>query len=117
MPQLILGVLAQSILLTLTQFFLKLGVKNIGHIEWSWEYWKTIFLNWQISLSGICGIGALAIWVTLLKKHDFSLVYPLTAISYILGVAIAYFFLHESVPLTRWIGVIIIMIGVYFIVK
>lgn len=117
MPQLILGVLAQSILLTLTQFFLKLGVKNIGRIEWSWEYWKTIFLNWQISLSGICGIGALAIWVTLLKKHDFSLVYPLTAISYILGVVIAYFFLHESVPLTRWIGVIIIMIGVYFIVK
>lgn len=117
MPQMILGILAQSILLTLSQFFLKLGVKNIGRIEWSWEYWKTIFLNWQISLSGICGIGALAIWVTLLKRHDFSLVYPLTAISYILGVFVAYLFLHESIPYTRWIGVVIIMIGVYFIVK
>lgn len=117
MPQLILEVLAQSILLTLSQFFLKLGVKNIGRLEWSWSYWRSILLNWQISLAGICGIAALAIWVTLLKKHDFSLVYPLTAISYVLGVFIAYFFLHETVPFTRWIGVVIIMIGVYFIVK
>lgn len=117
MIRLILMVLLQSVLLVLSQFFLKIGVDKIGKFEWNFASFKNLLFNWQLSLAGVCGLAALAIWITLLKKHDFSLVYPLTSISYILGILLAYFILHEAVPYTRWIGVIIVMIGVFFIVK
>jgi len=37
--------------------------------------------------------------------------------SYIFGVMAAQWILHESVPITRWIGVAIIIVGVYFVAK
>jgi undecaprenyl phosphate-alpha-L-ara4N flippase subunit ArnE len=57
------------------------------------------------------------VWMFVLKKYDFSLAYPLLSISYIIGLLVAYFFFHETIPLTRWIGVLIVMIGVYLIAK
>ena len=57
------------------------------------------------------------IWMYVLKKYEFSLAYPLLSISYIIGLLAAYFIFHETIPLTRWIGVIIVMIGVFFIAK
>ncbi len=117
MIRMVLMVILQSMMLVGAQFFLKLGVNQIGKFEWSWSYFKSILLNWQLSLAGVCGFLALALWVSLLKKYEFSLVYPLTSISYIFGLLLAFFVLHEVIPYTRWIGVIIVMIGVFFIIK
>ena len=47
-----------------------------------------------------------------LKSADLSFVLPLTAISYLLGAALARFYLHETVTPTRWIGALIITAGV-----
>ena len=43
--------------------------------------------------------------------------YPLTCLSYVFGLLAACLFLHESIPGTRWIGVIFVAFGVYFIIK
>ena len=43
--------------------------------------------------------------------------YPLISISYIFGVLAARFVFHETIPLTRWIGVLVIIVGVFLVVQ
>jgi undecaprenyl phosphate-alpha-L-ara4N flippase subunit ArnE len=114
---LIILIIVQSVLLVVAQSFLKISVELFGKFSWSWEYFKTVFTTWQFAASGLCALTAMLVWMYVLKHYPFSVAYPLLSISYIIGLLVAYFFFHEAVPLTRWIGVIIVMIGVFLIVK
>ncbi|MDP4147177.1 MAG: EamA family transporter, partial [Bacillota bacterium] len=58
---------------------------------------------------------ATVIWLYILSKENLSKVYPIQSICYILSVFIGMYFFKESIPLTRWIGVFIIMMGVFFV--
>lgn len=110
-------IIGQSVLLVAAQTFLKIAVQLFGSFSWTWQYFKTVFTTWQFAMSGVCALLAMLTWMYVLKHYEFSIAYPLLGISYIIGLFSAYFFLHETVPLTRWIGVIIIIIGVYFVAK
>lgn len=114
---LILLIILQSVVLVAAQTFLKISVELFGKFSWSWQYFKTVFTTWQFAASGICALSAMFIWMYVLKKYEFSVAYPLLSISYVIGLLSAHFIFHEAVPLTRWIGVVIVMIGVFFIVK
>lgn len=117
MLRLIILIIAQSLLLVGAQSLLKVSVQLFGKFQWTWQFFKTVFTTWQFAASGICALSAMLVWMFVLKKYEFSLAYPLLSISYIIGLLAAYFFFHETIPLTRWIGVVIVMIGVYFIAK
>ncbi len=54
----------------------------------------------------------LALYATALSAADLSLVMPLTAASYPIGTLLARFFLHEEVNLARWLGTVVIALGV-----
>lgn len=114
---LIILIIVQSILLVAAQSFLKISVELFGKFSWSLAYFKTVFTTWQLAASGICAVTAMLVWMYVLKHYQFSLAYPLLSISYVIGLLAACFIFHEAVPLTRWIGVLIVMVGVYFIVK
>lgn len=114
---LIILIIVQSILLVAAQSFLKISVELFGKFSWSLQYFKTVFTTWQFAASGICAVTAMLVWMYVLKHYQFSLAYPLLSISYVIGLLAACFIFHEAVPLTRWIGVLIVMVGVYFIVK
>ena len=47
----------------------------------------------------------------------FSVAYPLTAFAYMFGMLAAAFIFGENIPITRWIGVGLIIVGVMLIVK
>ncbi len=55
------------------------------------------------------------LYMLALRWADFSFVLPLTAISYLLGALLARFYLHEDVTPTRWIGAVVIVIGVVIV--
>lgn len=55
------------------------------------------------------------IWLGLLKRMEFSVLYPLVSLSYIFGLFAAQFIFHENIPPIRWIGVLVIILGVYLI--
>lgn len=114
---LIILVLIQSVLLVAAQTFLKIAVTSFGKFTWAWHYFKIVFTTWQFAASGACALAGMIIWMYVLKRFDFSIAYPLLSISYIIGLFAAQFIFHEAIPLTRWIGVLIIMIGVFFVVK
>ena len=117
MLKLISLIIGQSILLVAAQSFLKISVEKFGTFSWTWHYFATVFTTWQFALSGVFALSAMLTWMYVLKHYEFGLAYPLLSISYIIGLLAAQFFFHEAVSLTRWIGVVIIMIGVYFVTK
>lgn len=51
----------------------------------------------------------------LMSRSDISFLWPLTALSFVFATFAAMIFLGETVSGTRWIGVILIMIGAAFI--
>ncbi|MDR0368840.1 MAG: EamA family transporter [Bacteroidales bacterium] len=110
-------ILTQSVLLVTAQTFLKISVQLFGDFSWTTTYFKRVVTTWQFPVSGICALASFLIWTHVLKHYDFSLAYPLLSISYIIGLVSAGLFLGETIPFTRWIGVVIIIIGVYFVVK
>ena len=112
----IIGIL-QSAFLASGQVLLKLAMNRMGSFEWTWDYFKSLLLNWPLAACG-AGFGVAALlWFYMLKHFDFSLAYPITSLSYIFGMFAATFILNESVPTARWIGVVFIVIGVFFMVK
>ena len=52
------------------------------------------------------------LYMLALKWADLSFVLPFTAVSYLLGAALAKYYLHETVTPSRWLGALIITLGV-----
>lgn len=57
------------------------------------------------------GISAL-FWLIVLSQVPLSVAYPVVGLSYVVIVAFSKLILHENVPLLRWIGVIVVAIGI-----
>jgi uncharacterized membrane protein len=65
------------------------------------------------------GVGlhacAFVAFLALLSWSDVSFVVPASALSYVAGVAGARLFLRETIPFSRWAGVMLISSGVVFV--
>ena len=53
----------------------------------------------------------------ILKNYEFSKAYPLVSISSILGILAAIVIFNETIPVLRWVGVTLIIIGVIFVAR
>jgi undecaprenyl phosphate-alpha-L-ara4N flippase subunit ArnE len=107
----------QSFCLASGQFCLKQALQKAGTFSWSWNFFVAQLTNWWFLAVGICMGGATVLWMYILKHYPLSSAYPLTCLSYVFGMLLGFFFLHESIPSTRWIGVFLILLGAYFIIK
>jgi len=55
------------------------------------------------------------IWMKILSTIDLSVAMPLASSSYILIPVAAIFYLHEFISPLRWMGLVLIILGIYFI--
>ena len=116
MPLFILAII-QSLLLAGGQVLLKFALNRMLPFAWTLDFWKSVFLNWQFAVCGICyGAGSI-LWFYIIKHYPFSMAYPLVSLSYVFGMIAAMVFFNEPVNLTKWMGVLLIMLGCYFIAK
>ena len=53
----------------------------------------------------------------MVKHFPISAAYPLLSLSYVMGLLAAAFIFHEHIPLTRWIGVALILVGVFLVAR
>jgi undecaprenyl phosphate-alpha-L-ara4N flippase subunit ArnE len=83
----------------------------------NWKFIKSALFNLPFVSSGICVASASLLWFYILKNFELSVAYPLISISYVFGMIASILIFHETVPLTRWVGVGFIMVGVVFLVK
>jgi drug/metabolite transporter (DMT)-like permease len=95
---------------------LSAGLKELGEFKGvnASELWRLVrggATNGKI-LAGVALETAFFVFLlVLLKRHDVSLIWPLTALGFVLTALSARFILHEHVSATRWVGVFLIVAG------
>ena len=57
------------------------------------------------------------LWLDVLSKLDFSLAFPLVSLTYVFQVVIGRFIFHESVGMNRVTGVLLILCGLFFVIR
>jgi drug/metabolite transporter (DMT)-like permease len=62
------------------------------------------------------GIGSLA-WIAVLARMDLSYAYPFLALNFILITLVSRLALGETIPTTRWIGIVVICLGIVLIAR
>ena len=99
------------------QFSLKYGVGQVGRIDGAaianpLQLLTRVALNKYVILGlMLYGMGA-AVWIVVLSRVPLSFAYPMLGLSYVAVVLVSALFLQESVSLTRWAGVVLIVVGV-----
>ena len=94
------------------------GMKDTGNISLHQlpDLILTILNPWV--LAGILFLlGFFAAYMTALSWADLTYVLPATSLGYVLLALIAKFLLHEQVTTTRWLGIILISVGVGFVTQ
>ena len=117
MLRFILLSLAQTFLLASGQVCLKVSMERMDKFSFTWGYFRQLFTNWAFALTGLFFISATVLWMYILKHYPFSIAYPITSFAYVFGMLAAFFIFREAIPLTRWIGVALIVAGVFFLLK
>ena len=109
--------LVQGLLVIGSECFLKVALSKTGDFSWTWAFFKEALSTWEFYAAGLTAILGVVEWMAVLKRYDLSLAYPLTAISFILSLFAGALIFNETIPPTRWIGVVLIMAGAYFIAR
>jgi len=101
---------------------MKVGAGSIGSIQLS--TFKDAILLFVKIFTNISVLGGVAlyflsaiIWLLLLTKLDISYVQPILALTYVITPILAIVFLNENVPAMRWVGIAIIVIGVFVVAR
>jgi uncharacterized membrane protein len=76
-----------------------------------------VVLDPGVALGVLFLLAFFACYMTALSWADLTYVLPATSISYILLTLIAKFFLHETISLSRWLGIVLISAGVGFVTR
>jgi drug/metabolite transporter (DMT)-like permease len=102
------------------QFSLKLGVARMGALTLGGIQQLPVFvfrlMFTPVIFFGLClyAIGAF-LWMVVLSRVNLSFAYPFVALNFVFVLAGSALFLHEQIPVNRFIGVALIIIGVLFI--
>lgn len=118
MAKYIILVLLQAASLAGGQAMFKLFLNRMGKFQWSWSYVKQVTIDHGWILLLMTGFFSIAffLWAYVLKKMEFSQAYPLSSLSFVFGMFLAYFlFPLETITFNRWIGVILIVVGCFLI--
>ncbi|SFF92217.1 EamA family transporter [Prevotella sp. KH2C16] len=115
--RLIITSVIQSILLCGGQVLLKFALNKMGAFSWTWSFFQSQLTNWWWLGCGLCYAAATVLWMYIIKNFPFSMAYPMISLSYVFGMFAAMLFFQESIPVTRWIGVLLIMAGCLFVAK
>jgi len=96
------------------------GMKDAGNLDIS-HFASVAAGAARVLTSGMIWIGIammlgfMVCHMLVLSWADYSFVMPFTAIAYALVPLLAFVFLHEQVSAARWIGIILIVLGVVLI--
>ncbi len=118
--QLILGVLFAVTASTIGDLFLAKGMKCVGEVEWRGPRAAArtvgkVLRRPEIPLAVLFLAVFFFTWLALLSRADLSLVLPMTALTYIFNGLAAGPVLGEKVSRQRWIGLMVITVGVVLV--
>ena len=74
-------------------------------------------LEWAVESGRVHDQASALAWIAVLSRLDLSVAYPFLALNFVLVTLVARFFLGESVPPLRWLGILVIIGGILLVAK
>ncbi|MDO8525612.1 MAG: EamA family transporter [Candidatus Omnitrophota bacterium] len=71
--------------------------------------------SWLIWCGILIYIASFILWLVILYRIDLSIAMPLGSAAYVFIPVLAITFLHETVSPLRWLGIALVIAGIYFI--
>ena len=84
------------------------GMKTVGNEQGLGAQLKAAAGDWRVWVGTLLMVGYVLLCVYTLSMAELSLVVPLSAASYLLGVLLAKYYLHQEVKPARWAGTLVI---------
>lgn len=106
--------LAVPVLNTVQQLFLKLGAEDAAQTHGG-GFMESILSSPWFMAAIVAEIACFLIWMTVLSELDLSKAFPLSALSYILIMAVAFFAFGEPIRPLSAIGTLLILGGLWCI--
>ena len=75
------------------------------------------FSTWQLYVGLSFYVVSVSIWIVALMRVPVSVGYPMLSIGYVINAIIAYFLFDEPITLTKFLGISVILIGVFLLAK
>jgi drug/metabolite transporter (DMT)-like permease len=95
---------------------LKMGSVEIIH-DGVWRLLQQILINWKILLGVLFYMVPSFIWIFMLKTVDISFLQPMFSLVYIVTPVLAVMILRENIPINRWVGIVVIVLGVFIVAR
>jgi len=120
MRNLLFWILFYTLALALSQILLKLGINRMGsfsvqNTKDTLLFVLAILKNPYILTGTALMASSFFLWLFILSWFKLSLVFPLTAFTYIFVALLSYYLLGEKLFLQNYIGIIFMAIGVFFL--
>ena len=100
------------------QVTMKIGMNQLGKFDF-FSIFSTklfsMFFNPYVLFGILCYAISLIFWLILLSREELSFIYPLISISYIIVALIGWIFFQEKLTFFRFLGIMLIVGGVYLI--
>jgi multidrug transporter EmrE-like cation transporter len=117
----LLVALVAIVLLVGGQTLLKLGLNDVGGVSLFGgnpigSLLGLLRTPWIILGFACYGVSSV-LWLDVLSKLDFSLAFPMVSLTYVFQLLIGRFVFHEIVGLDRIVGVLLILSGLFFVIR
>ncbi len=116
-------IIVSTVLGATGQILMKKGMMIIGKLDnakkfsdYFFYYLKSIFSPYVFS-GLLCYVISMIIWLWILSQIDLSYARPIVALGYVIVTLYSYFFLNETFGWDRWVGIILIIIGVILVAR
>jgi drug/metabolite transporter (DMT)-like permease len=105
----------------LAQLLLKSGTNSLGvlfpdGVPYTKEFIRISFEPYIVA-GLFCYVLSVALWIAALSKAPVSVAYPMLSIGYIVNAIAAHYLLGENLTIQKLIGIVVIVVGVYFVAK
>lgn len=113
--------ISTTLLITTGQVLWKIGIQKAGGFFLPDQsifdnVIRILFNGWVLSGFVVYAI-ATGFFMWLISKFDISLIIPITSVAFIYSLLAGYFIFNEQISLVRIFGVLLIIAGVFFVVK
>jgi drug/metabolite transporter (DMT)-like permease len=115
---LLVAMLIASCCNALGNALLSIGMKQVGKGAYSGVQFLGATLGNGYAVGGTVLLAIFfGLFAHALSRAELSIVLPITALTYVFSSVLAKILLHEEVSPMRWLGTLIIMVGVAIVIK
>ena len=120
MKNLLFWLLVYTLIMAMSQIFLKLGAVQMGSLKIK-EFRDVLIIAFEILtnpfviLSVTLMVSLFFLWMFILSWFKLGLVFPMTALTYVFVALMSYFFLGEALSPINYFGIILIASGIFFL--